>query len=201
MKNLALSFLLVAASSQAGEAETKNLINFLGQLKNMKGQFAQENLDASGQVRQAQTGTFLVNDSGAFVWNIVSPYEQSVVSDGAMLQIYDPDLQQVTRKKLDQKNQTVPLLLFSNDAKKILAAYEVTIPESGHYQLKPKLKDALFDSMELFVNDGKPSSLIMTDSMKQKTRVKFEQLEINGNIQASQWKLVIPPDTEIIDER
>ncbi|CAM5198781.1 Outer-membrane lipoprotein carrier protein [Oligella ureolytica] len=73
----------------------QQLRDFVKNIKSATGQFAQQS-GGGAQGQGTQSGTFSFERPGKFVWNIVKPYEQKVISDGQKVYQYDPDLAQVT---------------------------------------------------------------------------------------------------------
>lgn len=195
------SLLLTCPALHATEVDAKKLAGMLNQFKVMQGNFSQETLDAKGKIRQQQSGHFAVKNTGEFLWNIHTPYQQVITSDGKEVHIYDPDLEQITYKKLDAHSQSIPLLLFSDDATRIIKAYDITLMRPNTYLLKPRTNDSLFETLEIVIQPEKPESLTMTDALKQVTSVKFTEVKVNTSIDSSIWKISIPDNTEIVDER
>jgi outer membrane lipoprotein carrier protein len=73
-----------------------------------------------------------------------------MVSDGKKVTLWDPDLEQATIKKLDERLNQTPALLLSGDVSKISQSFDITSKEQGEvidFTLKPKTKDTLFDSL------------------------------------------------------
>jgi outer membrane lipoprotein carrier protein len=78
-----------------------------------------------------------------------SAAEQTMVSDGKKVTLWDPDLEQATIKKLDERLNQTPALLLSGDVSKISQSFDITSKEQGgviDFTLKPKTKDTLFDT-------------------------------------------------------
>ena len=54
----------------------------------------------NGKRPQQSTGVMMFSRPGKFRWQIERPYSQLLVGDGEKVWIYDPDLRQVTVKKM-----------------------------------------------------------------------------------------------------
>ena len=95
--------LLLACGVQAVHADSlQQLREFLTQTQSACGDFS-ETSSGKGPAShgpQRRHGTFEFARPGRFRWIYTSPYQQTIVSDGSKLTVYDPDLNQVTIKQL-----------------------------------------------------------------------------------------------------
>jgi outer membrane lipoprotein carrier protein len=156
-----------------------DLLQLLRNIKTLQADFIQENYDAKKNLLQTQNGNFKVMESGEFIWNTATPYEQKIISDGKLLKIFDPDLEQLTIKPMDKKAQVIPLLLFSGGEETIAEQYDISSSGKDRFELRAKDKNSLFEKLEVSFKKGIPLSLTIIDSMKQKTLVRFENASVN----------------------
>ncbi|MDE2343212.1 MAG: outer membrane lipoprotein chaperone LolA [Betaproteobacteria bacterium] len=92
------------------------LRTFVQDTKSGEAQFTQTNLSAkSGQVGSKSSGLFQFSRPGRFRWEYREPYPQLIVGDGQTLWIWDPDLKQVTRKKLSDSLGSTPAAILAGD--------------------------------------------------------------------------------------
>ena len=87
--------LALAASAQ------EQLRAFVSTVTSATGSFSQYTVNNQGRTQPAQTGVFSFQRPGKFKWAVQKPYEQLVISDGRQVFQYDPDLAQVTERKVD----------------------------------------------------------------------------------------------------
>lgn len=80
----------------------EQLRTFVDQVQVASGDFSQYTVGPQGQTKPAQRGKFLFMRPGRFKWDVLKPYEQQIVSNGKEIFQYDPDLNQVTVRKVDQ---------------------------------------------------------------------------------------------------
>ena len=126
-----------------------------------------------------------------------------MTSDGKKVTLWDPDLEQVTIKKLDERLNQTPALLLSGDVSKIDQSFDVTSKEQGEvlvFTLKPKTKDTLFDSLTLSFRNGKINDMQLIDSVGQRTNILFSGVKVNEDIPASTFKFVVPKGADVIQE-
>jgi outer membrane lipoprotein carrier protein len=66
--------------------------------------------------------------------------------------------------------------------------------------LKPKDKEAVFESLRVSFNGSQLNSMQLKDSLGQKTDIFFSQVQVNGKIAASLFQFTPPKDVDVIDE-
>ena len=126
-----------------------------------------------------------------------------MVSDGAKVTLWDPDLEQATIKKLDQRLTQTPALLLSGDVSKISQSFDITSKEQGEvmdFVLKPKTKDTLFDSLSLSFRKGLVNNMRLIDSVGQRTDILFNGVKVNQPVPASKFQFDVPKGADVIQE-
>ena len=196
---------VLALSSLSAHADAES-VKRLGQLlgsDTITARFSQLTLDGSGTQLQETAGEMSVKRPGLFYWHTDAPQEQLMVSDGQKVSLWDPDLEQVTIKKLDQRLTQTPALLLSGDVSKISESFDITSKQAGDvmdFTLKPKTKDTLFDSLRLSFRGGKINDMQLIDSVGQRTNILFTGVKVNEPIPASKFKFDIPKGADVIQE-
>ncbi|HBP47047.1 MULTISPECIES: outer membrane lipoprotein chaperone LolA [Pseudomonas] len=196
---------VLAFSSLSAHADAES-VKRLGQLlgsDTITARFSQLTLDGSGTQLQETAGEMSVKRPGLFYWHTDAPQEQLMVSDGQKVSLWDPDLEQVTIKKLDQRLTQTPALLLSGDVSKISESFDITSKQAGDvmdFTLKPKTKDTLFDSLRLSFRGGKINDMQLIDSVGQRTNILFTGVKVNEPIPASKFKFDIPKGADVIQE-
>ena len=194
---------LSSLSAHAGEQDVKRLGDLLGQSNTITARFSQLTLDGSGTQLQETSGEMSVKRPGLFYWHTDAPQEQTMISDGQKVTLWDPDLEQATIKKLDQRLTQTPALLLSGDVSKISESFDVTSKQAGDvmdFVLKPKTKDTLFDSLRLSFRNGKINDMQLIDSVGQRTNILFSGVQVNTPIPASTFTFDIPKGADVIQE-
>ena len=75
--------------------------------------FEQQVLDRTGKIVERASGTFAFARPGKFRWTYEKPIVQVLVGDGTKLWIHDPDLNQVTVKRVDGAVSSTPAALLA----------------------------------------------------------------------------------------
>ncbi|MBW0235621.1 MULTISPECIES: outer membrane lipoprotein chaperone LolA [Pseudomonas] len=190
-------------SAHADADSVKRLGQLLGQSDTITARFSQLTLDGSGTQLQETAGEMAVKRPGLFYWHTDAPQEQTMISDGQKVTLWDPDLEQATIKKLDQRLTQTPALLLSGDVSKISESFDITSKQAGDvmdFTLKPKTRDTLFDSLRLSFRGGKINDMQLIDSVGQRTNILFNGVEVNKPIPASKFKFEIPKGADVIQE-
>lgn len=189
--------------AQADPASVASLTQLLEKSQTLTARFSQLTLDGGGTQLQETAGQMSLQRPGLFYWHTDAPQEQLMVSDGEKVSLWDPDLEQVTIKKLDRRLTQTPALLLSGDVSKINESFEVTSKQAGgviDFNLKPKTKDTLFDSLRLSFRNGVINDMQLIDSVGQRTNILFTGVKANAPIPASTFKFDIPKGADVIQE-
>ncbi|GAB7529625.1 outer membrane lipoprotein chaperone LolA [Pseudomonas sp. 3A(2025)] len=197
----ALTFSTVAA--HADSKDVARLTQLLEKSQTLTGRFSQMTLDGSGTQLQETTGEMTLQRPGLFNWHTDAPQEQLMVSDGKKVSLWDPDLQQVTIKTLDQRLTQTPALLLSGDVSKISESFDITAREAGgvlDFTLKPKSKDTLFDNLRLSFRNGLINDMQLVDNVGQRTNILFTGVKANEPVPASKFQFQVPKGADVIQE-
>lgn len=190
-------------SAHADAQDVTRLSQLLEKSKTITANFSQLTLDGSGTRLQETKGEMSVQRPGLFYWHTEAPQEQTMISDGQKVTLWDPDLEQATIKKLDQRLTQTPALLLSGDVSKISESFDISSKQAGEvmeFTLKPKTKDTLFDSLNLSFRNGMINNMRLVDSVGQRTDILFSGVRANEPIPASKFKFVIPKGADVIQE-
>ena len=190
-------------SAHADAQDVTRLSQLLEKSKTISANFSQLTLAAGGTQLQEAKGEMSVQRPGLFYWHTEAPQEQTMISDGQKVTLWDPDLEQVTIKKLDQRLTQTPALLLSGDVSKISESFDISSKQAGEvmeFTLKPKTKDTLFDSLNLSFRNGMINNMRLVDSVGQRTDILFSGVKANEPIPASKFKFVIPKGADVIQE-
>ncbi|MGH8437235.1 MAG: outer membrane lipoprotein chaperone LolA [Pseudomonas sp.] len=198
----AMAFAVIPAQAD-DEAAVQRLTQLLSQAQTITARFSQLTLDGSGTQLQETAGQLSLKRPGLFRWHTDAPQEQLLVSNGQKVWLYDPDLQQVTIQKLDQRLTHTPALLLSGDVSQIRQNFDITLKEAGDvvdFILKPKAKDTLFDNLRLSFRKGVINDMQLIDSVGQRTNILFLGVKMNAALDAGQFTFDIPAGADVIQE-
>lgn len=192
---------LVAASAHAGGLE--QLKSFLVDAKTIKAAFEQTVADGSGKVIQQSTGSMQLSRPGKFRWEYVKPYRQLVVGDGEKLWLYDPDLNQVTVKKLDKAIGSSPAALLAGDAE---IEKNFNLKDGGAdknlnwVEATPKSSESTFERVRMGFASSGLSVLELKDNFGQTTVIRFANVQLNSKPAAGDFSFVPPKGADVISD-
>ncbi|MCY1405420.1 Outer-membrane lipoprotein carrier protein [compost metagenome] len=205
-----IRMLLIAALTFAGvqahaddAVAAQRLSELLSKAQTMTARFSQLTLDGSGTRLQETAGQLSLKRPGLFRWHTDAPQEQLLISNGEKVWLFDPDLEQVTIQKLDQRLTQTPALLLSGDTSKIHESFDITRKEGGNvvdFILKPKDKDTLFDNLRISFRNGVVNDMQLIDSVGQRTNILFFDVKMNQAIDAKQFVFEVPKGVDVIQE-
>lgn len=205
----AVSFLLVfglglSSSVFADEGSAAALTRVLGSVTSMQADFSQLTSDAKGRPQPVQSGKLAVKRPGLFRWEVQKPSPQMVLTSGKVLWIYDPELMQATKQKMDEQVGNTPALLLSGDPRKLNEAFVIS-QEAGSageqaFLLKPKGKEALFENLRVRFKGNQLVQMVLVDTLGQKTDIRFSNVQVNPAIAAAQFEFTPPKGVDVIDQ-
>ncbi|AYD63344.1 outer membrane lipoprotein chaperone LolA [Achromobacter sp. LC458] len=187
--------LTFAASAQ------EQLKSFVATVTSATGSFSQYTVNNQGRTQPAQTGVFSFQRPGKFKWAVQKPYEQLVVSDGRVLFQFDPDLAQVTERKVDAAIGTSPAaILFGSGS--LEQSFDVSALPSKDgvdwLRAKPRTADAGFSRVDIGMKDNLPVRVELLDSFGQTTRVDLSSIAANPSLPAKEFQFTAPKGVDIV---
>lgn len=192
---------LVSSSTYASSIDA--LKSFVQQTQTARAQFRQLVLDKKMATVQEASGTMEFMRPGKFRWLYEKPYQQTIVGDGAKLWMYDPDLKQVTVKKLDQAIGGSPaaLLAGKNEIEKYFHLKDIGKRGSMEWlEATPKGQDSSFELVRMGFGGETLEVMELRDHFGQTTIIKFSKLERNPKLSPDAFHFTPPKGADVIGE-
>jgi len=199
---LAVAFLAVSAGS-AVAAGIERFAQFMGTTQSARAVFEQKVFDRSGKLTQESHGTLAFSRPGKFRWSYQKPYAQLIVGDGTRVWVYDPDLQQVTVKRIDQVMTSTPaaLLAGNNEAMRAFQlADRGTRVGLEWLEATPKDKEGGFERVLLGFGFSGLEIMELSDSFGQKTVLRLTSFERNPGLDPGLFRFVPPKGVDVIGD-
>ena len=177
------------------------LRSFVQAVQSATGNFSQFTVGPQGQTKPAQTGLFSFKRPGQFNWEVLKPYAQQILSDGQEMYQFDPDLNQVSVRKVDQALGASPAaILFGSGALDQAFNMSVLPDKDGLVWLRavPRAGDAGFVHVDIGFQDGLPAHIILLDAFGQTTHVKLSGLARNPRLASDAFKFVPPQGADVV---
>ena len=170
-----------------------------------------------GQVAKSKTssGTFEFLRPNRFKFVYKKPFEQTIVSDGQTLWLYDVDLNQTTSRKLAQVLNGTPaaVIAAAADLKDLQADFNLTsLPEKTEkadsktglqwVQATPKTKDGQLQNIivgfKVTDKGSELAALEILDSFGQRSVMTFNQFEVNPTLAPASFQFKPPVGSDVI---
>jgi outer membrane lipoprotein carrier protein len=189
--------------SPAHASSIEKLKEFIQHTATGKAQFRQELLNKNGRSLQKSNGIMEFSRPGKFRWSYEKPYAQLIVGDGEKLWVYDPELNQVTVKKLDQALGESPaaLLAGSNAIENNFRLKDDGTQDGMEWLLaSPKTQDSSFANVRMGFNQSGLQIMELRDHFGQTTVLHFSDLERNPRLDPDLFKFTPPKGADIVGE-
>ena len=181
----------------------ERLQEFLDSVRTLRAVFEQEVLDSRGQPVQEGRGTFALFRPGRFRWNYREPYEQIIVADGERVWVYDVDLEQVTVRPQDEALSQTPAMLLSGTAQ---VDQRFVVEDLGEreglqwVELRPREQESNFERVRLGFRGVVLTRMEMVDAFEQLTTFRFEEVQVNIEIDDDVFQFTPPPGVDVVGE-
>lgn len=209
MKIKYLAALLVSASllhwpSPAAADVHRQLQAFLSDVTSLSARFEQLQLDEDGAELGSSSGRLWIQRPDRFRWAYSQPYEQLILSDGESIWLYDPDLEQVTRRSAGAALDGTPAALLSQSADALAGFEQAALGGQDGLQglrLTPRSQESDFRSIELWFSGPVPMRLVFHDQLGGTTRILLRDIQVNPKISPAQFQFTVPAGVEVVDTR
>jgi outer membrane lipoprotein carrier protein len=214
MKPWVLAGLGVALTAPGAWASGMMQINtFVAQIHSARGHFVQQhsqqkqNNTNTGSKKTSPSGslrgTFLFLRPGKFIWSYQEPYEQIIQSDSQYLYIYDKDLNQVIKRKLDHAIEASPVaILFGrHDLEQDFTLRDIAADAGIDWvELTPKAEGSQFKQIRIGFYQGQLQQMKLYDVFDNITLITLSQIEKNPPLSPKQFKFTAPKNAEIVQD-
>jgi outer membrane lipoprotein carrier protein len=196
--------LLIGGSNVANsDSISEKLSALLRPIESMSANFTQQLFDADDSELELFEGVFKLAKPGKMLWHIKQPMEQKLVSDGEVLWIYDPDLEQVVIESFANKIKSTPIALFNGQVADLDSRYTITQQHTERsteiFTLSPKDTSSLFSRIDITFVDSVPQSIAVIDTFEQRTLIVFDKLSVNPLFDPSIFSFIIPNQVDVIN--
>ena len=199
---LALAFTAAwAPAAAAGGLERLN--SFMSDTHTARADFTQKIIDRHGKPVQQSGGTLEFSRPGRFRWEYAKPYSQTIVGDGEKVWIYDPDLNQVTVRKLDAALGATPaaLLAGNNDALKAFQLADDGDRDGLQWVLAtPREKGSQFARIRMGFDARGIQAMELSDSLGQQTTLRFASFTSNPHLDAAAFQFTPPQGADVVGQ-
>lgn len=159
------------------------LTRFLADVRTFSADFEQEIWTEDLELLEdVASGTVQLRRPNRFLWKYTAPYEQIIVADGSVLWMYDADIRQVTRSRIDAEMAASPAMLLSGDDSILQTFRLVDEAEQDGVDwltLAPRIDNSEFETVRLGFEADQLTQLEFVNGLNQTTVIRFSAIETN----------------------
>lgn len=190
-----------APGAQADDAKALARVEgYLRALSSVRAQFTQDLVAADGKVVEHSEGVMSLARPGRFRWDYARP-ANLMVSDGQTLWLYDPELEQVTVRRVADTLAGTPAMLLSGQGT-VRDGY--TVRDGGEAEglawvvLVPREASSDYSELRLGFAGSDLRRMDFTSKLRQTTRVVFRSVERNPSLDPSLFTFKPPPGVDVV---
>ncbi|WP_272575617.1 outer membrane lipoprotein chaperone LolA [Providencia sp. PROV273] len=179
---------------------SEDLQERLNKVNSFQASFSQKVTSPEGDLIQEGVGDLWLERPNLFNWNMTSPDESVLVSDGKNLWFYNPFVEQVTVTNLADATQDTPFLLITRNDPKDWKQYSI-IQQGNTFDLKPKQTNGTLKRFSITVSPQ--GTIEQFSAVEQDGQTSAYQLkeQKNGRVDASKFKFTVPKGVTLDDQR
>lgn len=172
-------------------------------IKALSAEFTQEVKSRAMAVPQVSTGKVLFKKPGKMRWQYIEPMKDEIVSDGTTVWVWQPDLNQVLERKVEESASKIATDFLSGlgDLKK---DFEVKLAEgtekSVRLSLTPRVPQP--NLKKLTIEAGRKDMLVtqtvIEDTFGNTTTVSFRDIKVNPTIKDDLFRFTPPKGASVV---
>ena len=181
--------------------------NFYDKTTSFSSDFTQEFFVKSHNVKKQSKGKVTFAKPGKMHWEYSEPKDNRVVSDGAVLKVYEAANKQMFEQNVD-KSQYPAALSFLVGGGKLADTFTFELYEGAAMNFAggqvlvgtPRTASPAYQKV-LFYIDGPTSQVrrvLIVDGQGNRNRFDFENPKVNEAVPADRFKFVPPPGTSVV---
>ncbi|MEH6587782.1 MAG: outer membrane lipoprotein chaperone LolA [Halioglobus sp.] len=194
----ALGLCLVAGIARSDDAATEQLIQQLQSLAQLQGNFQQtQYAGVAEKPSTISSGSFKLLRPVYFAWEINSPDSQLIVADGVHLWHHDRDLETVTRRSVEGREELSPLQVLAGDTAVLRERFAVTQVGNGRFQLLPLEGNPGFRELTLVFADNQISGMEIVDELNQRLFIELTDLDADSVLTPADFEFSPPEGADL----
>jgi outer membrane lipoprotein carrier protein len=199
------TFLVVAAlgAASAFAGGLDDFLAFNSATKTATARFEQQVFDRAGKVVESAAGTFTFARPGKFRWTYDKPHKQVLVGDGTRLWIHDPDLNQVTVKRMEGAISSTPAALLAgrDDITTLFTLKDAGAADGlAWVEALPKAQDTGFERVRLGLKGKSLAAMELHDQLGGRTLLRFVDLKANAPVTPQSFTFTPPAGADVIED-
>ena len=195
--------LLLSLNVMAKDA-ADDLIQLLQKATTMQADFSQFAVNKEGkEVGKHTVGKMALERPGKFYWKTDYPSAQIIIANHDVIWLYDVDLAQATKSKIDYKQAGNPAMLLSGTDESLKQSFNVVkidMPGVGvWFALRPKMQNNFYKIIRLHFVDDQLVAMYIINNLGQNSEVQFENIILNQKFFAKLFEFSPPKGVDVIN--
>jgi outer membrane lipoprotein carrier protein len=187
------------AATPAAMDPVEALRAFVRDAKAGRANFTQTVRSPDGTKTRTSSGKFEFFRPGRFRFSYLKPYPQTIVSDGQKVWFHDPDLNQVTVRKLGDALGSTPAALLAGQTMDKDFELQAQAERDGLSWVlaTPRQRDGTIQSLRVGFKGRTLAAVEIADSFGQHSLLQFTDLPIEPSLPADTFRFVVPPGADV----
>lgn len=207
IKKISMFAATIVLASQVSLVMAKSSVEQLEILmrgfSNYSANFEQYTKDEKGRKGEISTGRMNVQRPNKFRWETKEPFPQLIVSDGKNIWVYDPDLEQASRKQVSENETNGAALILNGDIKTLNKKFTITQlidrEREKLFELLPK-QESNFERIQLFFAGKVMQELVLVDIFGKETTIVLKDAKLNQRTKSSLFRFKPPKGTDVMTD-
>ena len=202
MKKILLSLCVLAfsVSAHALSIEANNLKAKLAVFQQINASFVQQVSNTEGKLLNESTGEMTVSRPGKFHWQVQTPEEELIVSDGQTIWYYSPFIEQVTLINFADAINGTPFALIAGATEQQWASYAVT-QQGDQFTVTNSTQAPATTIIFEFDNTNNISKFVVIEEQGQRSEFSLTHHVKQKVVTKSFFDFKIPMGVEVDDQR
>ena len=200
-KKAALIALAFSQTLMAQEGPIGELDLLLRDITTISADILQLIVESDGGVLEETKIKMLLKRPDRLYWETVSPFRELIVTNGAILWNYQPDLEQVTIEDWDSEDSELAAQLLNGRTETLSNDYYVAFinaDDNKSFELSPKMSDSIYDLVTVSFIDDVLDMIHLNGRNGEQTVWQFNNLVMNSLIENNSFEFEVPDDIEVV---
>jgi outer membrane lipoprotein carrier protein len=150
------------------------------------------------------TGQVLFKRPGRMRWEFVEPEKQTIVADGKLLWVFQPEHHQVLKTPFRAAFQSATPISFLFGVGQLKDDFDATLVSTGSDVIRLRLVPKREHEIGVLVLDVSPqtydiAAAEVADPLGNVTRLAFSNLKRDVGLEDSQFTFEVPPGTDVVE--
>jgi outer membrane lipoprotein carrier protein len=199
---VALTAVMAVTSASAFADAAESLRAFVKDVKSGQSTFTQTVTSPDGAKKKVSSGSFSFARPNRFRFDYAKPYAQTIVSDGQKVWFHDPDLNQVTVRRMGDALGSTPVALLTGSSIEKTFDLKDQPDQGGLEWVMATPKDA-GGTIQWLKAGFKGRALVaveIADSFGQRSLLSFDKLATDVVLAPEAFRFAVPPGADVSEQ-